>query len=260
MRVVVVGMLSRQEQLVPVNEYRNLKISFANGGRRYGLSSQDAFREADRIIVMTKFVSHSLTDMLDKRKTTLIRGGFGKLKDTLDNLNKTAAVQSIAAVEAANESVLEETEEMASEKINFSAFKTAKPGDVLIFKRPPHTTLAKFEIALQIARSYYKRNHGVLSEIPEFKDGRAEVLVTEVKGKAINKPVLTKQEQAEDASVKTATEKEPGPIDSRFVELERAFWQEVYLTAMRHNPAGLAHHHAEVANDAVDALRKKIPA
>jgi hypothetical protein len=274
MKVLIVGGLPRQEQLIPLHEYPHLDVRFANKGSKYGLSED--FSKADRVLVMTKFVSHALTDRLDRSKSVLIRGGFGKVKAALANLNDTARALNVESHAAANTPVYhEETDEgdddMAA-KNDFTPLKSAKEGDLLIFKRPPTMTIARWENNIQVARSYYKNTFGRITEC-EFKDGVAHLLVTKVEEVADGaakrrgrkpgvpqprppKPVVTEAEAAEDMEHDFATARRGAIIAT--TGQDRQFWMDVYLSAMRNNPGVGAEFHATYANTALDSLRAKL--
>lgn len=255
MKVAIVGMLGRQEKEIPVHEYRNLDIRFGNKGRKYGMGNSALFSQVDRIFVMTKFVSHSLTETLDRSKTTLIHGGFNKLRDALQVLNTTARLEEQAHKPVLTMAEAEEEQEM--KRLDFNILKDAKPGDVFEFPRPPTLTLDKWELRIAQTRTYYKTNHGVITDKPVFKDnGRVELLVTERRSKTA---------PAEDVKTDTlagpapATATEPAsPARVQPYSVDRQFWMDVYLQSMRNNPGNAPSWHKEAADAAVTALWNKL--
>lgn len=225
MRVVVVGMLGRQEQEVGAKKFKNLDIRFANKGSRYGLSQAALLDNADRIYVMTKFVSHSLTQGLDRAKTVMLHGGFSTLRKALATLNDT--VGATGAPELTHQ---EQTEEDMPEKYDFSAITKAAVSDVLVFPRAPDCTMKQWELKVTGARSYYKRSKGINS-VQETKDGAVEVLITGIPAPYSEKP----------PAQETAAAAVPGSSKSKF-------WQEVFMLSMHQNPGMSVAEHASRAS------------
>ncbi len=252
MRVAVVGMLGRQEKEIDQALYPNLNIRFANNGTKYGLNYMDLLSKVDRIFVMTKFVSHALTQNIDRSKAVYINGGFGRLKESLATLNATANIIAPASIAAAPP---KQEEDDVTEKFDFNTpMKNAKVGDVLSFARPPKVTLAAWETRVMQMRSYNKRKKGIHSEQVQG-DGKIDVLITKI---ATQDRSPTFQERVLEAKQPDNTQLEVIPRETSATPVaDSYFWQKVFVTSMEQNPGMLVTEHARRATEAYRTMIKE---
>lgn len=248
MRVAIVGCLGRQEKIIEGEIYANLDIRFANRGVKYGISDLDILKRVDRIFVMSKFISHTLTQNLDRNKTTMIHGGFNSLKNALATLNASVRIDAPQLTHS------EEDDDMARDGYDFQTqFNKAKVGDVLVFPREPKKTMKQWEASVSAARSYFKRKAGIHSDF-EVKDNEIHVLITRIEKK-----------QAEPIDIPPGTDpvypapysEKPETFPAKLVDMgaeDQAFWRQVYLLSMQQNPGMQPSQHISVANQAVRGL------
>ena len=242
MKLAVVGLLKRQERMI-AREFSYLDIRFASKESRDGSADIAMLNNVDRILVMANFINHSLYHRMDRSKLTLIHGGLTKLRHVVTTIGAAHKIADKAAPVVAMHTQ-EEEEDMAT-KLDFTPLKTAKVGQTMRFTRPPRTTIAAFELQVMQGRSYYKRKHGVFTKYSSG-DGYIDVTVIE-SPEAVAKAVPPAPEPA--AAPERPVLRVEGTVDRRF-------WQEVYLQAMRNNPAGGAFWKA-TADEALDALVRK---
>lgn len=237
MKVAVVGLLPQQANII-ASEFPRLDLRFLNKNEKHG--REDFWQNTDRIMVMTKFVSHALYDKLDRGKTVHIHGGLTRLRHALSTLNIIDKFDRLP-VAIDETGFIHEDHDMV-DKLDFTVLKTAKPGDLFEFSRPPKQTIDKFDQQIQQARSYYKRIHNVLTTV-ERKDDKAFILVTQV-GEAApeaSKPIVV-NEPIQDAR--------PTGDPSHQQFWRDAFLQHMLVTHGLNIPASI-----EAANQALAAYR-----
>lgn len=252
MRVAIVGCLGRQEKIIEEEIYDNLDIRFANRGAKYGISDLDILKRVDRIFVMSKFISHTLTQNLDRSKTTLIHGGFNTLKNALATLNASVRIDAPQLTHS------EEDDDMARDGYNFNdQMRAAKEGDVLVFVRPPDHTMKKWENKVSAMRGYNKERYGMIT-VQETKGDEVHVLVESIRKPKTPLPrtaepttfnELLESTKQMDAIVEGA--QPASRIHRVYTAEDRAFWRQVFILSMQQNPGMAPNQHIAVANQAL---------
>jgi hypothetical protein len=290
-KVAVAGLLKGQHGQVGVRSYPNLDIRFANKEDKTGSANDDLFKSADRIVLMGKFISHSLSGRVDRTKSILLHGGMGKLRSTLSHLNAAAPVVREARLEDSHQYGVRNEMPKDQKQTEFKAkFDAAKPGDVLEFKRPPTTSLVAWGKRGEAIRSYYKLNKGIHSDM-EMREGVLRFLITKITpplkglGREEIKRLsnMTAEEAAaeleafknkKNAPVEIAADAPPAdvlhdnespaakyfppaaaPATYQGAMSDRAFWQDVYMQSMKTAPGAGAEYHVSQANLAVNSMR-----
>jgi hypothetical protein len=258
MNVGIMGLLPEQVRMVQ-QEFPRHALRF--------LRSDDIGRAAefvkgcDRIVLMTKFISHSMQDHVPPKKRVLIDGGITKLKSYLQTLPtpvKDVPVPQAkpAPTPAAN---AKPTSKFGSgprdQQIDFSSLYNAKVGDVITLKRPAQVTLKQFDNRISATRSYVLKTYGVKTTTHKIGDGVATMkCVAKV---APKKPPQYSMGYRRDVEVATAPapavsllgtatpalQPAPGPmqnaLDARPAppvlrdEAVAQFWREVFLERLR---------------------------
>lgn len=238
LRVAIVGCLGRQEKIIEGEVYTNLDIRFANRGVKYGINDLEILKRVDRIFVMSKFISHTLTQNLDRSKTTMIHGGFNSLKNALATLNASVRIDTPQLTHSE-----EDDNDMARDGYNFNdQMRAAKEGDVLVFVRPPDHSMKKWETKVMAMRGYNKQRYGMITE-QETKDNEIHVLV--VKTSTIDPETPAPLESTEHAQLPSRSAHE------RSREDQLLFWRQVFLLSMQQNPGMTPSQHIDTANQAL---------
>jgi hypothetical protein len=235
-RIVVVGLLDRQFALVR-NEYPSLDLIHYKDGSHGKL---DGFiKNADRILVITKFISHSIWDHVDRAKVAYF-SGLESLRMSLRNI----AAETVFA--APNVVVSMRTEFDPSKPLcDYTPLATSKTGDVLTFFRPPGVPAHVFSQNVEAALTHY-RKLCLVQATTEIHGGKADVFISH--GAAF--PKLAEAE---------AKLGDPQEVTFRlptFDEQTRQFWKDVFLSSMRAQPGASPSHYAENANAAVKSWRE----
>lgn len=232
MRVAIVGCLGRQEKIIEEEVYANLDVRFANRGTKYGISDLDLLKRVDRIFVMSKFISHTLTQNLDRNKTTMIHGGFNTLKSALATLNASVRIAVPQLTHSA-----EDDDDMARDGYNFNdQMRAAKEGDVLVFIRPSDHSMKKWENKVSAMRGYNKERYGMIT-VQETKGDEVHVLI-----EGTRQPKLaTAPAELPDAP----------KIHRVYSDDDRMFWRQVYILSMQQNPGMAPTQHISIANQAL---------
>ena len=171
MKVVVVGMLDRQVKQAGYFPY--LDIRYSNKEAKHGTGNEALFANADRLLVMTKFVSHGLTDKLDRSKVTWIDGGISKLRERLSALNDAARIQGTP--KQTHTTIEEDLEDMARPSpFDFDKLVHAQTNEVVSYDRPEGMDPDHFAATIRRARSYYGQRQGLDSE-QTFRGGKNKI-------------------------------------------------------------------------------------
>lgn len=249
MKVVIIGAHEKQVRLM--GDFPYLDIRCANKSAHHGAGESALYKQADRLLVMTKFISHGLFDKLDREKVIYVNGGITRARDILTTLN---AVARIAKQPVTTEQ--EDEEDMAARErtFDFKPLRYAKVGEQFVFTKPHDLPVDGFKLAIEQGRSYYKRNYGVLSTYQVTGGGnKATVTVTgNVKGEEVAK---------QDVHVPAAPESFPTPTPDAAPfpgDLQERWW-EVLLASMHTRPGADVTSHTAFASYAVDAFRAKFP-
>ena len=261
MKVVVVGMLDRQVKMAGEEAYEYLDIHYTDKNARTGVRDAAHLKNADRLLVMTKFVAHSMLARIDRSKVTYVNGGVSALRDALRLLNDAARIQAQETKQLTTP--FEDEEDMARpSQYEFQKLPLAKTGDVVVFRRPEGVTVENFRSRMMAAKNYYRNTHGVVAEI-EFAGGnsRCEFLITKSAEEA-NAEEKTPEVVAIEGPVPPAVEEPKEPVP----EAVSAFrshvdphvqWWRVFLASLEARPSAPDEAHVTLANKAVDAWSAK---
>lgn len=258
MRVVIVGLKPAEASQIQ-REYRGrlrLRIFHSDTNRKAWIVA-DAATKADHTFVMTHFVAHKIIELLDNKMVTPIHGGMAKLREALNVLVKHLPTRPPKPVHKDVPHQEEPAMPRGAGTNDFSKLKTAKVGDVLVFKRPPTTSIVKFEKQVSAARSYHRNKNGVVTS-QEFHDGEMHVLIEDRVAVGETKPPeTTPPPETEEPKITVQyTDRPPtSPVPPH--DIYRQFWMDVFLQSMRNRPSDDAHLHAGQANASLDALRDK---
>lgn len=161
--VAVVGLLPAQARRI-ADHFPKSGLKFVPKEREREVGEITA--SLDRVVVMTKFISHSTWYSVPREKILPVNGGLTELRRKLLKI----AAPDAAKIPAQPARVLD------MPATDYQAIKTAKPGEVLLFPRPEHTTKTAFEKQVSAMRSYYKRTHGIETEQRSTEKG-VEIVV-----------------------------------------------------------------------------------
>jgi len=212
-KIGIIGLLPEQAHYVK-QQFPNYAIEFLPREREREAA---AFAQRhSKVVLMTKFISHSVQNAVPIHKRVHISGGTTALAKWLNT--------QASAVTVTKPTPVHKEPEMApaanDKPLDFAPLKTLDIGESLVLKRPKQTTLKGFEANVNSTRSYYKTKHGVITVV-EFKEGSATITVVER-----NKPSKKKGEQVA---------AEPAPVLPRaetgvaWMPHLRDFWQQVYV-------------------------------
>lgn len=227
--VAVVGLLPRQAQRVAA-AFPQSGLKFIPRDREREVSTITA--QMDRIVVMTKFISHHTWREVPREKITPVNGGITELKAKLRSLVRKAHKPKPNQMLEQSSLRPQESVPVAS-TADYTQIKTAAPGSVLRFRRPDDVPLTVFEKQTSAARSYYKRAHGIETEQQTTDDG-------------IEVTVLGTRDSAPSIARKSAT-----------TEANQAFWTEAYLRMLTALPGIDPQELARRADEAVAAFQQR---
>lgn len=239
LRVLVVGLFKKQFEMLKREYGRDLDLYATfnenNGGN---IPRIGTMVDADRVVFMNRFNKHATQDIVydhfDKSKITHCHGAFSDLRRILDGLATYSRMIAPTPVRAVK------IETPVDALVDYSPFRTCKPGDVLEFIRPEHVAAHVFAQNVNEARRFYETNGGVQSHC-EIKGGKARVVIVDRV-----RPML---EQAEAALLGEPVELALSFEDQRALE---ELFRDVYALSVKLSPHAKASHHATVANVAVD--------
>ena len=86
LRVVVAGLLSGQSRLIESKFDKAFDLKFW-GSTQSIASLKACVSNVDHVVVLTKFISHSVTDVTSKHNHILVSGGLSSLRETLLSLS-----------------------------------------------------------------------------------------------------------------------------------------------------------------------------
>jgi hypothetical protein len=156
-RTAVVGLLPGQARKI-ADEFPLSGLKFVPRDREREVPVLTA--DFDNVVVMTKFISHATWHQIPKEKLRPCNGGLTDLRKKLQKLH--LQTKPITVAPKVVQRIEQETADVP--ETDYSAIKTAEPGTVLTFKRPPRVALVAFERQVMAARSYYKRHHHIETE------------------------------------------------------------------------------------------------
>lgn len=270
MRITVVGLLADQANEVRAS-FPNHDLNFLSRDRERELPAH--VRRSDKVVLMTKFISHQSQAQVPPKKRALIPGGVTALCNFLQQQPSAPKLIPNRVLDTP-EAATNEEQDMAkgkhqppkSKQLDWTKFKECKAGDVLKFHRPPWLSQANWENKVAAIRSYYSRFQGVVTAPAEFDGPVTTIFVKEIKPvkKAPKKTAVEEPVQAAPAEAPVQV----APAEEHTVTLsagapsssitDREFWSQVFLLNMQQQPGRDAYFHAQAANAAVEALRAKL--
>lgn len=161
MRIVLVGALGKQQRLLAA-EFPHLDLRFTNKESRI---NADSLKAADRILVLTKFISHALYEQLDRSKVVHVPGGMSKLREILGLYGSVSRMSD--TIKFTNE----EDDDMAAREFNFGIMHTLQPGAHTVFERPNHISKVMFKTRVIAARTRYKSTAGIQTVMEVLANG-----------------------------------------------------------------------------------------
>lgn len=254
MKIGVVGLLSDQAQRVQ-HDFPMHDLRFFSKDR----GDMDAFiAGVEKVVLMTKFIGHSMQDKVPMRKRVLLTGGETKLKDWL----KTAPgkVITVTPPQPAVDTIKESAMPRGKPMTDWSFLKKHKVGDNVVIKRPPHLTADSWQQKIDAGRSYYKTKHGIHTT-PKLVAGGVQLTITKVEEVAkksskrsvvTDAPVTTPAEGPMPAAVPAMTMAMPGVI----TDTRRAFWRNIIEARTTTMPGITAQQAIEYANAVMAAERE----
>jgi hypothetical protein len=255
LKVVVVGLLRKQVSALR-GEFPALSIEYLSKEDKTGVASAPLIKSADRVVMMIKFIEHTMYNRVPKSKLIHINGGLTALRGTLATLEMTAKMEAIA--NAPTDALITEEMDMPTGKplMDFSCFKTCATGDIIEFTRPSGMAAHQFPVNISAGRSYAKRNFGVVTE-QEIKGSKATVRVVVGYDDAQTAKATAEGRTPTTATIHTLP---VSVMKQGNAETTGTFWMQVYIEHMKQNPAGEAATHARAASLAVDMWEAKFNA
>jgi hypothetical protein len=234
MRVAIIGLLPAQARIIQ-DEFPDLDLRISHQDARVSASlAAIAANGADKAIIMTRFVAHKQIGLI--KDPIYVNGAMSSLRKVLRTMQPPC--QKASLIEQAATMV-----HIPHEPNDFKKLRDAKVGDVLEFHRPPHHDIKTWSKTLARMTTFYRNKYGITTELSQ-KDGKAEIMIVSVdKGTPEKSP-----------SVMPKAQPATPPVAN---DLDRRFWQEVFLQAQRNNPGSDAITHARQADAAIDALHAK---
>ena len=257
MKVVVLGNLEKDMRRTGAN-FPNLDISYVTA--RNAAGSDQLLKHADRLVVMTRFVSHGLTAKTPREKTTLIHGGFSRLRDELERLNTVAPVLEQAADDTHPFTLEQEDDDMRISPYPLHQMLEAKAGDTVVFKKLPDQKVENFGAAIRQAMLRYKGSHGLEAEWAwAAGKQRIEVLITKAARRDDEPAAAELPAAVPSASAVEAPAMAHAPAPQTSTAVHQAYWWAVYLESLKARPSAFDDAHEKTANNALDAFLKRFP-
>lgn len=232
MKIGIVGLLADQVNTIRA-AYPQHALEFLDRERER--ETRDFAARCSKVALMTKFISHSTSNAVPAHKRVMINGGLTKLRVWL-NTQATAPITTIHK-HVTKEPIMTAPE---SSKVDYKLLLAAAIGETVEFKRPAKTTIAKWETQIHSARSYYRRHHGIQTEVA-YKDGVAALTIVDR---------ASKEKKVVGQTVQQTT-----PSGG---EGDRQFWQQVLLARL--NAAMPIESAIRDADTALDLSRQKFGA
>jgi len=246
MSIGIIGLLPAQANAIEA-EYTPRGYNLAFLPKQRDAQAADFAKTKAKVIVLTKFISHSTEYAIPAHKLIRIHGGMTKLRRWLNENPPVAPV-----VKKTPTIVIKEAPQMSTNpnKVDYTALKDAQPQDRIKFPRPPGVELAKWKAQVTTVRHYYNRQHDIETKA-EFAGNHVLIIVLAVKGKRKPAPLpkITDQDVAE---VRAEAAAAPPTFEMSHAE-ERALWSNAAVAALR---AGHANP-IEAADAVLAAYRKR---
>lgn len=231
-RVIIVGLFPRQFEEI-ASEFPGLDLRHVPQGSAYDTSQ--LYRNADRIMVMTKFIGHDLSDKVrnscDPRNIIWNHGAFSAARNELAKLESQAKLLADQKVIS-----LPIREASGIYRIDFSALRHAKTGETLTYTRPETMPAHNFESEITNALGYYKKECGVRAS---HHVSGGKVTITVERG-------VNHLENAEAALLESFEREAPESARNT-----KRFWRDVYLESYRSRPLADAAEHVAFADAAM---------
>ena len=231
MRIVIVKLHNRQANII-AEEFPDLDLTVITEDSVIQAKAQAA--SADVLVIMTRFIGHSLFKALPHANKFLCKGGLTELRKQLCAFRSAQPV-----VQPVVQPVTDTCFPIEDFPMDYRSLKTAKVGDVLLFPRPAGITLKVFETRVLYVRSYYKKQHGV-DTVQNTTDNGIEILITDRKPKKLKKSKFdklavkhpdifeAKEDQKGDGFLGGQIIREPATD----FQVTRQFWRDVFLSTL----------------------------
>lgn len=211
MKIGIIGLLADQANFIKA-KFPSYAIEFLPREREREAA---AFAQRhSKVVLMTKFISHSTQNGVPMHKRVLLSGGTTALANWLNKQASDVTIIKHTPVHKEPEVMAPATDKPTS----WAPLKKLAIGETFTVKRPKHTTLTTFENNVNTQRSYYNRQHGIVTSV-RFLDGSAVITVTDRKMKVSDLPPVVEH-------APTIPVREPG---TAWLPHLREFWQQVYV-------------------------------
>jgi hypothetical protein len=167
-KIGIIGLLSSQVATIKA-AFPELKIEFLSRERE-----REAGRFAgncSKVVLMTKFISHSVFGSIPTHKRVPVKGGMTDLRRTLQTLSEMP--------EFARRAPVATKEVTMSTALYWNGLREAKVGDVVTFTRPTSMSTPEWKQHVANRRSYYKRQYGIHT-VANVTGNKAEVEVVNI--------------------------------------------------------------------------------
>jgi hypothetical protein len=269
MQIGILGLLPDQARLVK-KEFPRHALRFLSKDR--DADAKQFVKACDRVILMTKFISHDLQSKVPERKRLFCNGSVAGLKDQISKLPtpvKTIVAKPVISMPtpspapASVSGPVQESESNTS--VDWKPLETAKVGDVVTIQRPANVTVDKFLQRISAGRSYRKSHFGVHTTPHAYMDNHAVFSVTKIDPEKVKAVAAVETPVGEDAPEPKA---EGANMLTRNVQTthptmlgnsqEIALWQSVFTETLKQWPGAPVEMIASRADDAVKALLARV--
>ena len=264
MNIGILGLLPEQVRFVQ-QEFPHHSLRFLEQDE---LAKAPQFAKGcDKVIVLTKFVSHDIVGRIPKQKAVVLgsQSSTQKLKQVLSTLPtpvKTTTPPAPALPAKKTQTFIRAGKEVVRDvgnEVDWSPLDTAQQGDEVRIARPSAVTLKAFEQRLTAGRSYRKAKRGIVTTPHKIVDGFAVMTVTAVR---------TCETAPPDATAPTEATQEAAPMQTEIaIEVQRpvvaipvltqgresAFWQSMFIETAKQWPGAPIETIAARADEALRA-------
>lgn len=150
MKIGIIGLLAQQVAHI-TQKFPHQKFVFLPRDRERDAAS--FCQQVSKVVVMTKFISHSTFNAIPVHKREPVAGGMSDLTRKLTALSESSE-PAVKKTETKKETDVPAT-------MNWSVLKDAGLGDILTIKRPTDLSMPEFKQQVANQRSYYKRQYGI---------------------------------------------------------------------------------------------------
>jgi len=252
MKIGILGLLPEQVRMVQ-QEFPQHSLHFLNRDREG--ETRTFAKGCDKVILMTKFISHTIQDRIPERKRLFCNGSVSGLKSEILKLPTPCKVIAMpqpipmsqrkpapAAAPVISKKPGKQTLP-PDEIVDWSPLDNAKPGETVRIKRPAKVTIALFDGRVTAGRCYRKKHFGVHTTPHKIVDGYAVMTVKDRTLEAVaaletgalqpSRPDTPQEEAAVQVFTDTQRNLTTAPaLQAR----ESAFWQSAFIETMRQWP------------------------